>query len=45
MYNKLKVNNFDPKLMEILAPSKPISTGGGRKKKRYIPKSERIKRE
>ena len=45
LYNKLKVNNFDPRLMEILAPTKPVNIGGGRKKKRSIPKSERIKRE
>lgn len=46
LYNKLKINNFDPKLAEILAPTKPVSNGTGRKKKkRYVPKSERVKKE
>jgi hypothetical protein len=36
LYNKLKLNNWDPKLMEILAPTRIM--GGGRKKKRYVRK-------
>ena len=36
LYNKLKLNNWDPKLMEILAPTRIM--GAGRKKKRYVRK-------
>jgi hypothetical protein len=46
LYNKLKCNNFDNKLYEILAPTRPPpGAGTGRKKKRYVPKSERLKKE
>jgi Myb-like DNA-binding domain len=40
LYNKLKVNNFDNKLFEILAPTKPTPTSETtiKKKKRYVPK-------
>jgi hypothetical protein len=41
MYNKLKLNCFDSKLMEILAPTKPVPNPDSKKRKRYTkPKTE-----
>lgn len=48
LYNKLKINNFDPKLFEILAPSRPGQPKNGDsvyKRRRYVPKSERRAKE